>query len=75
MKNSIQKIQDTLTSWSRNTQKCRSAGVLERVHLSDSTSSDLLSTQESKEPSSCWEEIERRIVNWDSHWENRLTVP
>ena len=52
MKNSIQKIQDTLTSWGRNTWKCRSAGVLERVHLFDSTGSGLLSTQESKEPSS-----------------------
>ena len=28
VKNSAQKIQDTLTSWSRNTWKCRSAGVL-----------------------------------------------
>ena len=59
MKNSMQKIQDTLTSWGRNTQKCRSAGVLERVHLFDSTGSDLFSTQESKEPSSCWVDIER----------------
>ena len=52
VKNSMQKIQDTLTSWGRNTWKCRSAGVLsqeEGVHLFDSTSSDLLSTQESKE--------------------------
>ena len=31
MKNSTQKIQDTLTSWSRNIWKCRSAGVLHKV--------------------------------------------
>ena len=71
MKNSTQKIQDTLTSWGRNTWKCRSAGVLpqeEGVHLFDSTGSDLLSTQESKELSSCWVDTEReRVVNWDLH--------
>ena len=36
VKNSAQKIQDTLTSWGRNIGKCRSAGVLpkvEGVHL------------------------------------------
>ena len=57
MKNSAQKIQDTLTTWGRNTWKCRSAGVLpkvEGVHLFNSTSSRFLSTQESKELSSCW---------------------
>ena len=62
MKNSVQKIQDTLSSWGRNTWKCRCAGVLsqeEGVHLFDSTSSDLLSTQESKEPSFCWVDRER----------------
>ena len=48
VKNSAQKIQDTLTSWGRNTWKCTSAGVLpqeEGVHLFDSTGSNLLSTQ------------------------------
>ena len=57
VKNSAQKIQDTLTSWGRNTCKCRSAGVLpkvEGVHLFNSTGYSLLSTQESKELSSCW---------------------
>ena len=54
MKNSAQKINNTLTSWGR---KCRSAGLLpkvEGVYLFNSTGSDLLSTQESKELSSCW---------------------
>ena len=62
MKNSMQKIQDTLTSWGRKIWKCRSAGVLsqeEGVHLFDSISSNLLSTQESKEPSFCWVDTER----------------
>ena len=62
VKNSAQKIQNTLTSWSRNIRKCRSAGVLpqgEGVHLFDSTGSDLLPTQESKELSSCWVDTER----------------
>ena len=31
MKNSAQRIQDTLTSWGRNIGKCRSAGVLPKV--------------------------------------------
>ena len=61
VKNSAQKIQNTLTSLGRNTWKCRSAGVLpkvEGVHLFNSTSSNLLSTQESKELSSCWIDTE-----------------
>ena len=78
VRNSVQKIQDTFSSWGRNTWKCRSAGVLpqeEGVHLFDSTGSSLPSTQESKELSSCWVYTEREIVvNWDSHQENKLTV-
>ena len=31
VKNPAQKIQSTLTSWGRNIQKCRSAGVLPKV--------------------------------------------
>ena len=69
MKNSMQRIQDTLTSWGRNTWKCRSAGVLERVHLFDSTGSDLLSTQESKEPISCWVDIYRESSQLGTHTE------